>query len=33
VPQIDEWSEKLARLAVFGANVQPGQLLSITSYV
>jgi aminopeptidase len=33
VRQIDEWSEKLARLAVFGANVQPGQLLSITSYV
>jgi aminopeptidase len=33
VGQIDEWSEKLARLAVFGANVQPGQLLSITSYI
>jgi aminopeptidase len=33
VRQIDEWSEKLARLAVFGANVQPGQLLSITSYI
>jgi aminopeptidase len=33
VPQIDEWSDKLARLAVFGANVQPGQLLAITSYL
>ena len=33
MPHIDEWSEKLARLAVFGANVQPGQLLSITTYI
>jgi aminopeptidase len=33
VGQIDEWSDKLAHLAVFGANVQPGQLVSITSYL
>jgi aminopeptidase len=33
VRQIDEWTEKLAELAVFGANVQPGQLVSITSYI
>ncbi len=31
--QIDIWSEKLADLAVFGANVQPGQLVAITSYI
>ena len=31
--QIEEWSDKLARLAVFGANVQPGQLVSVTSYI
>jgi aminopeptidase len=33
VSQIEEWSDKLARLAVFGANVQPGQLVSITSFI
>jgi aminopeptidase len=33
VPEIDMWTEKLAELAVFGANVQPGQLVSITSYI
>jgi aminopeptidase len=33
VGQIEEWSDKLARLAVFGANVQPGQLVSVTSYI
>ena len=31
--QIDEWTDKLAELAVFGANVQPGQLVAITSYI
>lgn len=31
--QIDEWTSKLADLAVFGANVQPGQLLAVTSYL
>jgi aminopeptidase len=31
VGRIEEWSEKLAGLAVFGANVQPGQLVSVTS--
>ena len=31
--QIDTWSDKLADLAVFGANVQPGQLVSVTSYI
>ena len=31
--RIDEWTDKLADLAVFGANVQPGQLVSITSYL
>jgi aminopeptidase len=31
--QIEIWSEKLAELAVFGANVQPGQLLAVTSYL
>jgi aminopeptidase len=31
--QIEIWSEKLAELAVFGANVQPGQLLAVTSYI
>jgi aminopeptidase len=30
---IETWSEKLAELAVFGANVQPGQLVAVTSYV
>jgi aminopeptidase len=33
VSQIDRWSDKLAQLAVFGANVQPGQLVSVTSYI
>ena len=31
--QIDTWGDKLAALAVFGANVQPGQLVSVTSYI
>lgn len=31
--QIDEWTSKLADLAVFGANVQPGQLVAVTSYL
>ncbi len=31
--QIDVWTDKLAELAVHGANVQPGQLLSVTSYI
>ena len=31
--RIEEWTSKLAELAVFGANVQPGQLLAVTSYV
>lgn len=31
--QIDEWTSMLADLAVFGANVQPGQLLAVTSYL
>jgi len=31
--QIEVWSEKLAQLAVFGANVQPGQLVAVTSYI
>ncbi len=33
ITQIEIWSEKLADLAVFGANVQPGQLVAVTSYV
>jgi aminopeptidase len=33
VSRIDDWSDKLADLAVFGANVQPGQLVSIASYI
>ncbi len=33
VSQIEEWSDELAELAVFGANVQPGQLVSVTSYI
>jgi aminopeptidase len=33
VSQIDVWKDKLAGLAVFGANVQPGQLVAITSYI
>ena len=31
--QIDDWADKLAELAVFGANVQPGQLVGVTSYI
>jgi aminopeptidase len=31
--QIEEWTDKLAELAVVGANVQPGQLVALTSYV
>jgi aminopeptidase len=31
--QIDVWKDKLAELAVFGANVQPGQLVAVTSYL
>ena len=31
--RIDVWSDKLAALAVFGANVQPGQLVAVTSYI
>jgi aminopeptidase len=33
VSQIEQWTDKLAELAVWGANVQPGQLLSVTSYI
>ena len=31
--RIEGWTEKLAELAVFGANVQPGQLVAVTSYL
>ena len=31
--RIDEWTARLADLAVYGANVQPGQLVAVTSYV
>jgi aminopeptidase len=33
VAQVVAWTDKLAELAVFGANVQPGQLVSITSSI
>jgi aminopeptidase len=33
VNQIDVWKDKLAELAVFGANVQPGQFVAINSYI
>jgi aminopeptidase len=33
VDRIEEWTRKLAELAVFGANVQPGQLVAVTSFV
>jgi aminopeptidase len=33
VGQIETWTDKLAALAVFGANVQPGQLVAVTSYI
>ena len=31
--QIEEWTAQLAELAIFGANVQPGQLVAVTSYI
>src|SRR3990170_722581 len=31
--RIEEWTDKLAELAVFGANVQPGQLVAVTSSI
>ncbi|HLF69000.1 MAG TPA: aminopeptidase [Gaiellaceae bacterium] len=31
--RIEEWEDKLAELAVFGANVQPGQLVGVTSFI
>jgi aminopeptidase len=33
VNRFDVWLDQLAELAVFGANIQPGQLVSITSFV
>jgi aminopeptidase len=33
VGRIEEWTKQLAELAVFGANVQPGQLVAVTSFV
>jgi aminopeptidase len=33
VPEFDAWEDQLAKLAVFGVNLQPGQLLAITSYL
>ncbi len=33
MPEREEWLEGLAELAVFGANVQEGQYVSVTSYV
>jgi aminopeptidase len=33
VDRIEEWTKKLAELAVFGSNVQPGQLVAVTSFV
>ena len=33
VSQIEVWMDKLAELAVFGANVQEGQLVAVTSFV
>jgi aminopeptidase len=33
VSKRDEWTRQLAELAVFGANVQPGQLVAITSFI
>jgi len=33
VSQIEEWTDQLAELAVFGANVQPGQLVAVTSFI
>lgn len=31
--RIERWEDKLADLAVFGANIQPGQLVSVTSEI
>ena len=31
--RIEDWTAKLADLAVFGANIQPGQLVGVTSFV
>jgi aminopeptidase len=31
--RIERWLDQLAELAIFGANVQPGQLVAITSYI
>lgn len=31
--RIEVWSDRLADLAVFGANVQPGQLVAVTSFI
>jgi aminopeptidase len=33
VDRLEDWEAKLAELAVFGANVQPGQLVSVTSFI
>jgi aminopeptidase len=33
VSQIETWSDKLAELAVFGANVRPGQLVAVNSFI
>jgi aminopeptidase len=33
VPPTDDWLDKLAELAVFGANVQSGQYVAVTSYI
>jgi aminopeptidase len=33
VGRIAKWTQELAELAVFGANVQPGQIVGVTSYV
>ena len=31
--RIEQWTDSLAELAVFGANVQPGQIVAVTSYI
>ena len=31
--RIEQWADRLAELAVFGANVQPGQVVGVTSYI
>lgn len=31
--RIEEWEDELAELAVFGANVEPGQLVGVTSFI